>query len=103
VKRADFRLVQGLDLIETFQAPVRNSPPPYSAHFCRRCGSPVPDPNGDTPWLEVPAGLLDDDPQLRPDKHILIEVKSPWFSITDDLPQLDRAALMSLRKAQVHR
>jgi hypothetical protein len=103
VKRADFRLVQGGDLIETFEAPVRESPPPYRTHFCRRCGSPVPDAKGDTPWMEVPAGLFDDDPQLRPDKHIFVEVKSPWFKIMDDLPQLDRPALMSLRKAQVHR
>jgi hypothetical protein len=100
VKRVDFRLVQGGDLIETFELP-RESPPPYRTHFCRRCGSAVPDPNGDTPWLEVPAGLLDDDPQHRPDKHIFIEVKSPWFKITDDLPQLDRTALIRLRKAQV--
>lgn len=102
VKRADFRLVQGRDLIETFEAPVREFPPPYRAHFCRRCGSPVPDAAGDAPWLEVAAGLLDDDPQLRPDKHIFVDVKSPWFKIMDDLPQLDRITLMRLRKAQVH-
>jgi hypothetical protein len=101
MKRADLRLVQGRDLIETFELPVRESPPPYRTHFCRRCGSPVPDPIGDTPWLEVPAGLLDDDPRLRPDKHIFVDFKSPWFKIMDDLPQLDRAALMSLRKALV--
>ena len=103
VRRADFRLVQGGDLIETFEAPQRESPPPYRTHFYRRCGSPVPDSSGDTPWLEVPAGLFDDDPQLRPDKHIFVDVKSPWFQIMGDLPQLDQAALMSLRKAQIHR
>ena len=101
VNRSDFRFVQGGDLIETFELPVRESPPPYRTHFCRRCGSPVPDPNGDTGWLEVPAGLLDDDPQLRPDRHIFVDVKSPWFKTMGDLPQLDRAALKKLRKAQV--
>jgi hypothetical protein len=103
VNRADFRLVQGGDLIETFEAPVRETPPAYRTHFCGRCGSPVPDAHGDSPWMEVPAGLLDDDPQLRPDRHIFVDLKSPWFNITDDLPQLDRAALMSLRKAQFQR
>ena len=101
VKRADFRLVQGGELIETFEAPVRESPPPYRTHFCRRCGSPVPDPIGDTSWLEIPPGLLDDDPQIRPDKHIFVDVKSPWFEITDNLPQLSGAALKRLRKEQV--
>ena len=103
VNRADFRLLQGGDLIETFEAPVRESPPAYRTQFCGRCGSPVPDANGGSPWMEVPAGLLDDDPQLRPDRHIFVDFKSPWFSITDNIPQLDRAALMSLRKAQVQR
>ena len=103
VDRVDFRLVQGGDLIETFEAPVRETPPPYRTYFCGRCGSPVPDANGDSPRMEVPAGLLDDDPQLRPDRHILVEVKSPWFSITDNLPQLDRTALTRLRNAHLQR
>ena len=101
VKREDLRLVQGGELIETFEVPVRESPPPYRTHFCRRCGSPVPDLIGDATWLEIPSGLLDDDPQIRPDKHIFVDVKSPWFGITDNLPQLSGAAVRSLRKEQV--
>ena len=103
VNRVDFRLLQGGDLIETFEAPLRESPPPYRTQFCGRCGSPVPDANGDAPWMEIPAGLLDDDPQLRPERHIFVDYKSPWFSITDEVPQLDRAALMSLRQARGQR
>jgi hypothetical protein len=103
VKREDFQLVQGYDLIKTFDAPIREAPPAYRTHFCGRCGSPVPNPLNDSLWLEVPAGLLDDDPQIRPDRHIFVDVKSPWFNIRDDLPQLDRAALLSLRNAQVQR
>ena len=103
VRREDFQLVQGHDLIKTFEAPIREAPPAYCTHFCGRCGSPVPNPFNDSPWLEVPAGLLDDDPQIRPDRHIFVHVKSPWFHIRDDLPQLDRAALLSLRNAQAQR
>jgi hypothetical protein len=103
VNRADFRLTQGGDLIKTFEAPLREFPPAYRTHFCGRCGSPVPDGTGDSALLDVPAGLLDDDPQRRPDRHIYVEVKSPWFSITDNLPQLDRPALMQLRKVQIQR
>ena len=47
--------------------------------------------------MEVHAGVLDDDPGLRPERHILVEAKSSWFTITDALPQLDRAALTALR------
>jgi hypothetical protein len=103
VDRADFRLTQGGELIKTFEAPLRESPPAYRTHFCGRCGSPVPDATGDLALLEVPAGLLDDDPQRRPDRHICVEVKSHWFSIADNLPQLDRRALIKLRKVQVQR
>lgn len=99
VKRADFQLVQGHDLIRTFAAPVREAPPAYCTNFCGSCGSPVPNPFNESPYVEVPAGLLDDDPQIRPDRHIFVDVKSAWFNIRDDLPQLDRAALVKLRKA----
>ena len=102
VLRDDFHLTSGRELIQTYEAPVRETAPGYRAYFCGRCGSPVPNPNPETPWFEVPAGVLDDDPQLRPDRHIFVEVKSPWFSIADKLPQLDRAALVRLRSSQAN-
>jgi hypothetical protein len=67
--------------------------------FCGRCGSPVPDPKSEAPWIELHAGVLDDDPGLRPERHILVEAKSSWFTISDALPQLDRTALTALRKS----
>jgi len=101
VLRDDFRLLQGRELITTYEAPIWENPPAYRTSFCSRCGSPVPCPFADSPWFEVPAGLLDDDPQLRPDKHIFVELKSPWFTITDNLPQLDKKALLRLRQTQM--
>lgn len=103
VLRKDFHLLQGEELIRTYEAPIRDKPPPYRTSFCGRCGSPVPDPKSDSPWLEVAAGVLDDDPGLRPERHILVKVKAPWFAITDTLPQLDRAALISHREARSSR
>ncbi len=99
VLRQDLQLTQGRELVRTYDAPIREAPPAYRTSFCSRCGSPVPDVTSTTPWLEVPAGLLDDDPGLRPDKHIFVEVKSPWYAITDDLPQLDKAAIRRFRQA----
>jgi hypothetical protein len=49
-------------------------------------------------WFEIPAGLLDADPGLRPDKHIFVEHKSDWFPISDSLPQLTKSQLMKLRR-----
>lgn len=97
VRRADFTLRQGRDLIRVYEAPVRETPPAYRACFCGRCGSPVPDVLSESPLIELPAGSLDDDPGLRPERHIYVEAKAAWFTITDALPQLDRAAVAKHR------
>jgi hypothetical protein len=98
--RSGFRMLTGRELIRTYDAPIREAPPAYRSCFCSRCGSQVPDPSATAPWVEVAAGVLDDDPQVRPDKHIFVEVKSPWYTITDTLPQLDKAALIRLRQGK---
>jgi len=45
------------------------------------------------------AGLLDDDPGLRPERHILVEYKALWTQFQDNLPCFDRSALSKLRAA----
>lgn len=97
VRARDFRLLSGGELIRSYEAPIQEHPPAYRVAFCLRCGSPVPNPAPDVTWLEIPAGLLDDDPVLRPDKHIFVDRKSPWFSISDSLPQLTKAQLVRFR------
>jgi len=97
VRLKDFRLVEGHELITNYDAPILREPPAYRVSFCSRCGSPVPNPAASSGLLEIPAGLLDDDPAMKPDKHIFVELKSPWFEITDDLPQYDRPRLIALR------
>ena len=97
VRVHDFRLLSGAELMQSYEAPIRERPPPFRTTFCSRCGSPVPNPPADADWFEIPAGLLDDDPILRPDKHIFVECKSPWFSISDSLPQLTKPDLVALR------
>ncbi len=98
VRTADFRLLQGADLIVRYDAPIIERPPAYRVSFCRRCGSPVPDPDPNAEWFEIPAGLLEGDPEVRPDKHIFVEHKAPWFTITDDLPQLTKPMLVDWRR-----
>lgn len=98
VRREDFTWVQGRELVRTYDAPILQAPPAYRSCFCARCGSPVPDPASTDEWFEIQAGLLDDDPGMRPDKHIFVEHRAAWFAITDTLPQLDKAALIALRR-----
>jgi len=34
-----------------------------------------------------PLCTLDTDPEVRPERHVFVENKAPWFDIKDDLPQ----------------
>src|SRR5262249_24688184 len=98
VRSEDYRLLQGRELIESYDAPILRRPPPYRVFFCRRCGSPVPDP-APTGRFEIPAGVLDGDPGLRPDKHIFVELRT-WFEITDRLPRLTAPQLRDFRQGR---
>jgi hypothetical protein len=97
VRAQDFRLVAGREQITSYELPVLEAPPGYARPFCRRCGCLAPEPEPRGPWFEIAAGLLDDDPGLRPDRHIMVEHKAAWTTITDGLPQLDKQALLRLR------
>ena len=96
IQGADFHLIEGKELIKTFEAPVTEAPPPYRQCFCGRCGCPVPIQTHGGSWF-VPAGLLDDDPKVKPDKHIYVELKAPWDTITDQLPQMTKEDIRALR------
>ena len=100
IQRADFRLIAGSDLIASYDAPIIGRPPPYRVFFCTRCGSPAPNPEPASEWFEIPAGLLDDDPILKPDKHIFVEHNAPWFEIVDTLPRYDAASIAALRASE---
>jgi hypothetical protein len=100
VRAEDFRLLQGRELIASYEAPLLEHPPAYRKSFCRRCGSPVPDPAPELEWFEIPAGALEQDPGLRPDKHIYTEHQAPWFEIHDALPRYTKQTLRLLRQAR---
>jgi len=100
IRRADFRLTAGTDLIASYDAPIIRRPPAYRVFFCTRCGSPAPNPAPSTEWFEIPAGLLDDDPELKPDKHIFVEHNAPWYEIADLLPRYDAPSIAALRASK---
>lgn len=96
VQGKDFHLTEGKELIKTFEAPIVEGPPPYHQRFCGHRGCPVPSPAHGGAWF-VPAGLLDDDPKVRPDKHIYVELKAPWDTIADQLPQMTKQEIRAHR------
>lgn len=93
----DFRMISGEEHIKQYTAPILYSPPAYNVLFCARCGSPVPPANPTGDFMEIPAGLLDDDPALHPDKHIFVEHLPAWDKINDQLPRMTRDELVKHR------
>ena len=56
--------------------------------FCSRCGSPLFIRRLDDPQRTVVAlGTLDDDPLVRPQRHVFVASMAPWYAIADTLPQ----------------
>ncbi len=80
---AEFQWVSGVSLIN--EAPVLAKPPGYRRTFCWVCGGPVP--TVDRGVIRIPAGALAADPGLRPQRHVFVDYKAPWFDIADGLPR----------------
>jgi hypothetical protein len=62
---------------------------------CRVCGSLLYSVVRSGCFVHVAMGTLNDDPAIRPDKHIFVGSKAPWFAITDGLPQFEEHAVGS--------
>ena len=82
-------------------APVHAKSPGYPRTFCGVCGGPLP--TGDRGVIRIPAGTLDDDPALRPQRHIFVDFKAPWFGITDGLPRFAIAGYTPCRVSRLAR
>jgi hypothetical protein len=80
---AEFEWLQGEGLVTFYESSAGNH-----RGFCSVCGSPIVTRFDDGSYHGVPLGALDDDPGVRPELHVHVASKAPWFTITDDLPQL---------------
>ncbi|MEZ5759161.1 MAG: GFA family protein [Emcibacteraceae bacterium] len=61
----------------------------YDIH-CGTCGSLLYSMVRDGEYAHVTMGTLVDTPSIKPQMHIFVGSKAPWFEITDDLPQFDQ-------------
>lgn len=85
VKTEQFHWVSGEDILSKF----------YSSSdtikwFCSVCGSNLISTYEHRPdVIGIPLGGLEQDPGNRPEAHIFVASKSPWYEITDKLPQYE--------------
>jgi hypothetical protein len=80
--------LKGEELLSKYRVPEAK----FFAHwFCKECGSTLPRHDEARGFAVVPMGSFDEDPGVRPERHIHVASKMPWDLITDDLPQFEAA------------
>ncbi len=85
VKWRDFHWLGGEELVRGYRSSGK-----VERTFCSVCGSTLQniyDEQPDVFYLAL--GTADGDPGCRPEYHIFVGSKAPWFDITDSLPQND--------------
>lgn len=85
IEREKFRLVTDRDRLLIYGDDTAHD----SSHngHCGRCGSLLYSVVREGAFVHIPMGTLIDEPTIRPNHHIFVGSKAPWFTITDDLPQ----------------
>ena len=79
-----FKWIKGEEHIQVY-----NPSPEINRSFCKICGSCVPAIFEEYNNVAIPAGTLDDDPNLKPVVNIFVGSKASWYTITDDLPSYE--------------
>jgi hypothetical protein len=87
IQREKLSLTKGQDDLLIFGDPDGNNT------HCKLCGSLLFSVVRAGAFVHVAMGTLVDDPTIRPNKHIFVGSKAPWFTITDDLPQFEGHAV----------
>ena len=66
------------------------SAPTVHRCFCSVCGSQLGVIVGEGKGLDwITLSSIDGEPGVRPEAHIFVGSKAPWYEITDDLPQFE--------------
>jgi hypothetical protein len=81
-----FRWTRGEDLVVRYDLPQARS---FATAFCRTCGSPLPHPTRSGREVIIPAGSLDDDPGIRPERHVHWASRAGWLAAGSELPTSD--------------
>ena len=81
-----FEWLTGADQIARYEHPEAKH---FATCFCRQCGSSLP-------WLAqsggamiIPAGTLDEDPEIRPSQNIFWKDRAVWREAVESLPHYD--------------
>ena len=83
VAAKDFAIRYGANSLAAFE-----SSPGKTRYFCANCGSPIYSQFSNAKHtVYVRSGTIEENPGKRPELHIHVASKAPWYEILDDLPQ----------------
>jgi len=71
-----FEWTKGKDLVGRYEVAEAKH---FATSFCKKCGSNLPWLTQSAKAMIVPAGTLDDDPEVRPIHNIYDADKAPWY------------------------
>ncbi len=77
-----FHWVRGEDALLEYKSSATGT-----RNSCGVCGSAVPMTMPSYSLALLPAGPLEGDLGIKPQAHIFVGSRAPWYTITDDLPQ----------------
>ena len=70
------------DAIRSYKLPEAKR---FSRTFCSQCGGPLPRAIPDFNMVMIPAGTLDDEPNISPQAHIFQDSKAAWSCTSDHI------------------
>ena len=89
-----FEWLTGADQVGRFELPEAKH---YATCFCLQCGSSLPWEAQSGGAVVIPAGTLDEDPEIRPSQNIFWKDRVAWREAVESLPHYD---VLQPRKAR---
>jgi hypothetical protein len=81
-----FEWLNGAEQIGRYEHPGAKH---FATCFCRQCGSSLPWEAQTGGAVVIPAGTLDDDPEIRPSQNIFWKDRVAWREAVESLPHYD--------------
>ena len=86
VSPEDFEWLSGEDQVGRFELEGARH---FATSFCKRCGSSLPWRSQSGKTVVIPAGTLDEKPDLSPSQNIYYTSRAPWFEEPGSLDHYD--------------
>ena len=82
-----FHWTDGQENVVRYDLPEAKS---FATCFCKICGSPLPHLTRSGEKVVIPAGSLDDDPEIKPKCGIWWSERASWFVPSNEIKEHDK-------------